>query len=219
LLRPIETADPFWRGWFSGQDSAHRAEIFSAADRDEDVRVLALIREAITVADALAMPGGLTTLATIWPVAFEGFARGSVRRLPCLVNLADSLIEGVSSSTTADATAAIGRHLLCHKMPPWIRGRHSGYYSESSWLERVVDELVEGLADNALIEALDEAGKLGVTAILCLLVELGQLSARDRSYYVALPGLAIPADFREIFRDWAAGRVNFVEFVDGEPAG
>jgi NACHT domain len=218
---PFDMDNSFWGNWLSGQVSAHRAEVFSAAERDQDVRIFALAREAITAEDALAMPGGLTTLATVGPVIFEemdGDHRSAAsHRHPYLMTLAALLREGIPRSTTTDATAAIGHYLLRHKALPWVRGRYVSDYLASDWIERIIVDLVDGLPDNAQLKKLDEAGKLGVTATLCILVEIGQLSARDRSYYVALPGLAIPVELREVFRDWAAGRVNFVEFVDEKP--
>jgi hypothetical protein len=214
LRHEFDIDGSFWANWLNGQVSAHRAEIFSAADRDEDVRVFALGDEVITAEDALAMPGGLTALATIWPVVSD-YRNGRTERLPYLMTLARSLHREFLSSATAEATAAVGRYLHRHKAPPWIRGRRVA----SDWLEQIVDDLVEGLPDNMQIKDLDEAGRLGVTAVLCILVELGHISARERSYYVALPGLAVSAEFREMFRDWAEARVNFVELIDEEPAG
>ena len=31
--------------------------------------------------------------------------------------------------------------------------------------------------------------------------------------------LPIPAQFKELFKDWAEGRIDFVEFVDGDADG
>jgi hypothetical protein len=34
-----------------------------------------------------------------------------------------------------------------------------------------------------------------------------------------LPDLPVPAEFRQVFRDWAAGSVSFVEVTEGQANG
>jgi hypothetical protein len=90
------------------------------------------------------------------------------------------------------------------------------------------------------LSRLDEITYLGTAATKCILFELSRREANASSditkptkgnlldHYLysrrtkvtkKLPDLPVPAQFRQVFRDWAAGRVDFVEFVDAEPDG
>jgi hypothetical protein len=52
---------------------------------------------------------------------------------------------------------------------------------------------------------------LGVAAAFAIETER---QGAERNIVVLRP-VALPASFKQVFQDWAEGRVNFVEFLDG----
>jgi hypothetical protein len=59
---------------------------------------------------------------------------------------------------------------------------------------------------------LDEFAGLGVAAAIALGCELSNLRSLRRTY--GLSEIPMPARFKELFQDWAAGLVDFVEILD-----
>jgi hypothetical protein len=90
------------------------------------------------------------------------------------------------------------------------------------------------------LSRLDKISYLGAAATKCIFLEISRirpdismrtaeptednildryLATRLAQATEELPDLPVPEQFRQVFRDWAAGRVDFVEFVDAQPAG
>jgi hypothetical protein len=59
----------------------------------------------------------------------------------------------------------------------------------------------------------DELTGLGLAAAIAIGSELSDLPTFRRAY--RLSDLPMPAQFRRLFRDWAAGRVEFAEITNG----
>jgi len=95
-----------------------------------------------------------------------------------------------------------------------------------------------------MLSRVDEFSYFGVAAVRCVIDELAErepFNAKARSVPLRgpdlesplaqylnrrlipaadeLPDLPIPTEFRKIFRDWAEGRIDFVEFLAGESNG
>ena len=135
---------------------------------------------------------------------------------------------------------AIGQHLIAQPELPWVisspeRASDLERFGGNGDWER--EDRPRELPD------LEQDGNLGTAAVLCLAIELGGIKVADPSQdpdaitepghgstralarYIArragveageLPDLPVPAEFRHVFRDWAANRVNFVEVTEGQ---
>jgi hypothetical protein len=132
--------------------------------------------------------------------------------------------------------AAIGQHLLKQEWPPQLRllspNNSANYQSNVSRFKAAYRRAI------LLSDWGDEQIGLAIATVMCMGIELTNPSVRDAPYTAApqvsgagsllhrfiacrlaheadeLPDLPVPKQFRQVFQDWAAGRVNFVEFVD-----
>jgi hypothetical protein len=225
--------DAYWHGWAGQQCHLYRAQIAAAAVDDQDLRALALYARALSLRDALAMPGGLTALATVSPEIVQKSGRGvriSIGRMPYLVARAYALVDAAADAADLSGLTAIGEHLMARPKLPWVSsapGRGQDF----------AQEIVRFLADGRGIPVLEQTGNLGMAAVLCIAIELGggalrsaplrgktpELapdSMRSLAWYItgryrgatgtALPDLPVPAEFRPVFHDWTARQVSFV---------
>jgi hypothetical protein len=223
----------FWRDWSDEQTRRHASEILSGAERDEDLRRFALYAGALTTADALAMPGGLTPLATVAPIICEtgNPEWGNFGLHPYLLDLSAGILgEPGRPVPRISELQAIGRYLLADPTPPWIRIALSFGVLGPSFSRAIA---------RVQLQSRDEVAKLGEAFALCAALELhyavraeidrlapsgsasghpdpllGYLTGRLAEGTAALPDLPVPAQFRQLFRDWAEKRVSFVEFFD-----
>jgi NACHT domain len=178
-----------WRPWVDKQVSRYRAEILDIAAYDSDFRVLAVAVDAISAAEALAMPGHLGVL------------------------LRDrELVAAYQAKLTADAEilmralTAIGRFLAEHEQLPWVS---TPLYDEPLPLITMrMSSLLEMFKDRG------EFTGLGLAAAIAIGSELSDLPTFKQAY--RLSELPMPARFRPLFKDWAAGRVEFAEITNGQ---
>jgi hypothetical protein len=184
-----------------------------------DVYVLAAtIRVGlITVRQALDLPGGPAKLFQHSIGCFTGHA-------PCLANVLRALDAGwpeFGEPSIAGDLAAFGDYLMSHPDPPWLDGAIADWtftYAED-------DERVSVRRKEA---PLDQLAYLGAAALLLILTETSKLAPAARKLgpmhhlapYLArrqgrlgrqtqLPNLLVPEEFKQTFRDWAEGRVDF----------
>jgi NACHT domain len=175
--------------WVDKQVSRYRAEILGIAGHDGDFRVLAVSAGVISAGQALAMPGGLSVL------------------------LGDrKLVAAYQAKLTADeetlmrALTAIGRFLAQHEQLPWVS---APLYDEPLPLIAMrMSSLLEMFKDR------DEFTGLGLAAAIAIGSELSDLPTFKQAY--RLSELPMPDRFRAQFKDWAAGRVEFVKVTDGQ---
>lgn len=170
-----------WRPWADEQISKHRATVLDAAARDIDFRLCATSVNAISVEQALTMPGGLSVL-------FRD----------------RNLIGTYLAKLTADdenvsqAFAAIGRFLTGHPHLPWVS---APLYDDPLPLFTVQ---VPTLLD--IFGGRDEFTGLGLAASIAIGSELSDTPTFRQVY--RLTELPIPARFRKLFHDWTAGHVE-----------
>ena len=182
--------NPFWREWAAGQARRYQVEIGSASARSGELRTMALYAGAITMAQAIAMQGGLDALMRPFPQMLE-----SALITPYPAGL--YLHAVVSGEIDAEAFAAIGRYVTSHPELPLTRA--SGYDF--------------GISDIGGEELLREAGArlselagLGLAVVHATCSEIfGWNGERPRAQ------LPMPSQFRRTFRDWADDRVDFTE--------
>ncbi len=234
--------DEFWKTWAREQCRHYATEIAAAAIDDTDFRALALCASALTMRDAVAMPGGLTALVTAspdWLLIQE--LEVEVARIHNFDSLTEWLLTPELNVEQVREVTAIGKYLIAHPEPPWV--------SAPRGARRLSSSIASLLDLTTSLPTLDEDGNVGAAALLCIGIELAgpvatklagpsvlELERGPRSepsplWYIArrltgeayvigeLPDLAVPAEFRQLFRDWAGHRVDFVEFTVREPAG
>jgi hypothetical protein len=175
------------RPWVDDQIRRYGAEVLDACATDIVFRTSAIGADVISIEQALAMPGDLSALFADRELmkTFEG--RLDVRALGIF-----------------DSLAAVGRFIAEHPRLPWVR---------AALYDAPLPTIVPGkgrLADGSGL--LDEFAGLGVAAAIALGCELSNLRSLRRTY--GLSEIPMPARFKELFQDWAAGLVDFVEILD-----
>ncbi len=120
---------------------------------------------------------------------------------------------------------AVGQHLIRYPDPPWVTGEVSRY-----WVNRS-----DHLQGRELPASVTPVAFLGAAAIVLMAAEAtlaetisdlqGEPSRGLGPFSVLyaymtrrnapgsrkpLPDLPVPEEFKQVFRDWAAGKVNFI---------
>jgi hypothetical protein len=177
------------RPWVDEHVGQYESEIRDTAAHDDDFRVFAVSVDVISVEQALTMPGGLSVL------------------------LGDrELVARYQAKLTADketlmrALTAIGRFLAEHEQLPWVS---APLYDEPLPLITMrMSSLLEMFRDR------DEFTGLGLAAAIAIGSELSDLPTFKQAY--RLSELPMPTRFRLLFKEWAAGRVEFATITNGQ---
>ena len=230
-------ASPFWQEWSSQQVRVYASEIQDKSRELARIRTYALDADIISIEQALAMPGGLRILveATDPPIVFDA----PLATFPKLVIIYLYLLQKDGDAQKARGKLnSIGRHVLSHPTLPWVRtGRDAHAAIRADAFTGTVDRTTKTSA--SALSLLDEVAYLGAATTRCIFFEISRmaeshippdppadvnildryLATRRTRAKEGLPDLPVPEQFRQVFRGWAEGRVDFVEFVDEEPAG
>jgi hypothetical protein len=203
----------FWEAQAAANIRAHANDIIAAATSDGGIMRAALAEGLLTINQVLEMPNGLLHL--LRSQEFGIFNSSWASKIYAAIGLA----RGVHDQTNIEDFAAIGRYLMTYATPPFVTGE----------VEEWTQHLDIPLEDAHPI--LDATSYLGAAASLLISSEsttpplpeggpqqLGILS--DLYHYIArrwrlesdltLPELPISDDFRQLFRDWADNKVDFV---------
>jgi hypothetical protein len=207
----------FWAHQGSKYRQKYRREIRKAAEQRPDIRNGAVSKNVITFEQAIAIDGNLIPLLQHQQKGIFGPSWASILR-----NSFWYLISVSENSKTINDITAVGRYLTLHPQPPW----GSGEVEPESW----------ALPDAALGTpvSLSLTTYLGGAAIACILAEsnlvielstafsintahLGPLHAmlpyiqrrQTPGSFIPLPDLPVSHEFKQVFRDWAEGKVNF----------
>jgi NACHT domain len=226
--RQAQRRTSFWRQCSDSRMRVLAPVIEFAAARDYAIRTVALTHDFITADQALAMPGGLDALmreAVLTPFG-EWFSA-------CLPGLCKMLLEYTNGHPPGFASedwrerflsklAAVGRYLQHHPFQLW---------TENLGVLKPVGFEWQLRAEHRSLP-LDEFTYLGFAAVLLTTAEhtlmrlraphppeaAGSLSLlvpyvdrRDGARGIDVPELPVPAEFRQLFRDWADGKVNFTQ--------
>jgi hypothetical protein len=134
-----------------------------------------------------------------------------------------------SAALNKSAAAAIGRYLADHSSLPWIKGSLPMEMVSVADLDE--DYYFNQLVGRIQLTAVDEMESLGIAASACMGYELlghrwsfagprpdspvlfGYIANRSNSADYELGDLTVPDEFKKVFRDWAAGQVNFVDLA------
>lgn len=218
-LSYIDQMRSFWRERSAENAHAYASAIIAAAANYPNMRHLALIHDLITVEQALEMPGGLLPLLKIQPIEIFGLIYS-----PYLTGGLINLAHGEDDPAAIRNLVEVGRYFTSHPKPPWVTGKAYGW-SNFKWSESVSDDARSsnldplaylGAAGTFLISAESDGtrpsrvlrgdpSRFGPFVDLYAYIErrLGQEPGRP------LPDLPVMDEFKQTFRDWAEGRVNF----------
>jgi NACHT domain len=187
---PIE----FWDKWSEELTESYSpdVEIFSA--QSPGLRTLALFNSAISIDQALAMPGGFGAISQRYPI----FGRGPL--VPYPLYETPDFGGGDPDPAELAVSTAVGKYLVNHPDPPWASGPHDRYNEIANW----IDELVK--------VKLDELSGLGSAAAYAVNAEFRGLERESMGRVIQR--LPMPSQFRQLFRDWTEGRADLVEFTD-----
>ena len=177
--------------WMREQISRHKGQIGIEATASSDFRLTALHVRAISLDEALAMPGGLSALNDYmnWYLYQDILVR-------YLIDQSSMPVKG-----EADRLASIGRYLIRNPDVPWASSR---LRKVRGWPKSRLDNAQEDLL------FLDELSGLGFAAILAIHNEISRVS-RPRENLSKIP---MPPNFRRLFQDWTENRINFVKIID-----
>lgn len=216
----------FWESRLRRVVQKHTSIMIAAAREDMNLRMDVLRHGLITVRQAMEMSGGLAGL-------FRNnidFIRGAVTSV-YLEQVFLALLNGWPSygmPPALDDLVAIGEYLRAHPEPPWLHGPIDEWIA---WAAQPEEPYAPGA-----VKALSEDAWLGAAAIVSIVTEKGMPTwpygkrspdelgpLRDLLPYLKrrtgtdpgpLPDLPGPAEFKQVFRDWAEGRVNFTAPAD-----
>jgi hypothetical protein len=178
-----------WRPWVDEQIGRHGTVVLDIAAHDVDFRRCAVSVDVISVERALGMPGDLSVLFGDRKLVTAYQAKLTVDQV-----------------ALTRALAAVGRFLAEHEQLPWVS---APLYEEP--LPLITVRMTDLLA---MFKDQDEFTGLGLAAAIAIGSELSDLPTFKQAY--RLSELPMPARFRALFRDWAAGRVEFVEITNGQ---
>jgi NACHT domain len=197
LLEVIRfTEDEFHTRWSKEKVADYSAEISAELMSSSIFRTAALNAGIISLEQVLEIPGAFNSL-------MEEFEDGLDLPVGLIIPYPTQRFGNMGLPETgrdaASDAAVIGQYLVDHPRLPWMRGaiRRSGPKHDIYEYVRPQDEL----------------SGLGVAAISAIAIEL---SGAPRKIAFKL---SVPAQFRQVFLDWAEGRADFVESIDEEPAG
>ena len=188
--RTKTTANEYYDVWAKEQITRYARHVSAEAAASGKFREQALFKGAISLDEALAMPGGLSEVAdylcwNLYPKVVEPFLKNDGTAL---------------ARNEAGELASIGRYLAAHPSPP---------PTFSPRQPEVRPEMTRLLIAPEGLRSLDELSGLGFAAVLAVRSEAKAGRAR-----VDLSGIPMPPDFRQRFRDWAEGRVDLAEIID-----
>jgi hypothetical protein len=223
----------FWREHAAEMTHEYANSIVAAANDSTEMRFAGLHWDVLTPDQAIEMPGGLLPLfeiqeTGIFAINWASRLVGSVVNLCCYSSYGSFDPDDKYVSGMLDDFAAVGRYLMNHPSPPWVKGLPQSWSGFSIWDDEPDEP--EGFP----IPRLDPVAYLGAATTLLIATEgieeaepkllpsrgpeqFGVL--RDLYYYIAkrwnaeaeieLHELPVPDAFDLVFKDWATGRVNF----------
>ena len=211
----------FWATRARGNLKRYQQEIMAASAQNIEIRNSAVRLDAVTVKQAIDMKEGLRPLLQGQPVRIFGFGNW-VAYLP---NVFRNLAKNPENREEISVMTAVGRHLTRYPDLPWAMGAVDKWF----WLDE------PELRDQGLPDFVTPVAFLGAAAIALMTTEatlaqtirilkdepsrwLGSFSvlyaymARRNSpgSRTPLPRLPVPEEFKQVFLDWAEGKVNFI---------
>jgi NACHT domain len=210
----------FWDDRARENCKRYQQEIITAAAECIDIRNSAVRLDAVTVAQAIDMKEGLLPLLQDQPTRIFGFGSW----LAYLVNMLDAIISNPEQQVGIEAMSAVGQHLTRYPDLPWVTGKVSqGYWENRRDPNRELPASVTpvtflGAAAIALMTAEARLAKIisdrqrkrswGLGPFNVLYAYMTRRNAPGSK--TPLPDLPVPEEFKQVFRDWAEGKVSFI---------
>jgi NACHT domain len=228
-LRPDNQMRAFWHDRVNENVRTYAKDIIAAATDHTEMRFVAVERRLITVSDALRMNGTLLPLLQDMKMGILGrdlnsFFMSEVYEISMGYADTDTISEIISDF------AKVGEFFSGHPQPPWVIRSGPGWW-QYFW---------NGQEHSAVsLSAIDPMTYLGVAGIVLIFAEFNEHRGpmpsrpdddpsrlgpfRDLYAYIdhrqgartdPLPELPLPDEFKQVFRDWAEGTVNFTAPAD-----
>ena len=188
----LVSGDDYWRSWSRELAAQYEEEASAFSARSPALRTLALYNSAIPIDQALTMPGGFSAIIQRRP----SVGIPPVVPYPLFMSIAAASGEPARPPSIA-VLAAIGQYLVDHPALPWASGQHDQFNAITNPHDKLVNA------------NLDEFSGLGGAASCAVHAEFRE---DDRTAIgLSIERLPIPAQFRQLFRDWADGKVDLIE--------
>jgi hypothetical protein len=213
----------FWVDQGKRYRQRYAAEISRAAERYPDIRNGALSKGIVTFAQALMMTGDLASLLQHGQKNIFGPVWASTLR-----NTFWHLLYGSEDSEAVEAIDAVGHYLMRNPRPPWGAWKpESDQVFPDETPEASVSlapvtylggvAIVFILAESDLVKVSAELSghpaRLGVFSEILAYIEFRLNPGSATSF----PELPVPNEFKQVFRDWAEGKVNLLTYAQKVP--
>ncbi|MBO0799849.1 MAG: hypothetical protein J2P31_13595, partial [Blastocatellia bacterium] len=227
--------EEFWIRKSNEITQRHASHFISEAHTDEDIRFFAFEKGLITIDQALRMSRGIDSLIAMRfnQVTGDVYAAVLHRRLWRALHASPESTEQ-EIRAAIDDLASFGIHLARTSGPPWADGPTDslGGYSWETSRNKIIDKFhispVTYLGGAAIIlmsaefhlgftrrDLNSDPTRLNHFSDLYWYIESRETGNPDPQQ---LPDLPVPDDFKQIFRDWAARKINFVAVSPGDQA-
>ena len=187
-------AGDFWANWCEELTALYATAVEAFSALSPALRTLALYTSVISIDQALAMPGGFSTISQRYPII------GFIPVVPYPLYMAPSLGGKTPDPASIAVCTAVGKYLVDHPDLPWASGSPDHF----NHITNRIDELTSA--------KLDEFSSLGAGAAYAVNAEFRGLERK--SIGLVIERFPLPAQFRQLFRDWANGNVNLIELRD-----
>jgi NACHT domain len=210
----------FWDARARENCTRYQQKITAAATKHIDIRDGAVRLGAVTAAQAINMKEGLLPFLRHQRVYIFGFGSWAAYLLNTFYDLASD----PQRWEDIEVMTVVGQHLTRYPDPPWVTGETDQWY----WIAG------SDLQDRELPASITPVAFLGAAAIALMTTEatlaktiselqgeawrgLGPFSIlyaymtrrNTPGSRTPLPDLPVPEEFKQVFRDWAEGKVNF----------
>ena len=222
-------SDPVRHFWFERREEVvneHSVDLVTAAAELSYFIAAAVNFDLISVGQALDLENGFRALMT-----FQDGSVGNGTWFPALLadfrilargwDWADAIEDSIATFTEC------GEYLIARPDPPWVVGQVYAWSADDYWSNQRSKHRPESLDPSCYLggavvglmsieqdpgEALTaleaDASNLGVFSDLYQYIDRRANGARS-----PLPALPVPKRFKQVFRDWADGKICFVGFA------
>jgi hypothetical protein len=226
-LYPGSPLTSFWSQKVTSNAEKFKEDVTIAAAIDKGIRLHALRNGLVSVEGVLNTEGGLHLLLQAQPAGIFGVTFGAY-----LLSSAHFIAQATNAhslKTDLDDLTAFGKYLHSNPRPPWARGPIAKW-SVYTWEAAPAADTLSQITPMAYLGA---AGALLMSAELDTTLPSEELNGapsrlgyfKDLYHYIErrhtsdspppLPELPVPHEFKQVFRDWAEGKMNFTAPAPG----
>jgi hypothetical protein len=223
---PSTLVRDFWRERREEAVNEHFVDLIAAAANHEYYISAAVNFHLISVGQALDLTNGFKALMTFqtgsvgnsaWFPFFQAYFRILVRGW----DWTGAIEDGIAAFTEC------GEHLIAHPDPPWVVGQVHAWSTGDYWSNLRRNHRPEFLGPSCYLGgavvglmSIEQNPSEALTALQADESNLGVFSGlypyidrRANGARIPLPDLPVPERFKQIFRDWADGKICFARFA------